>query len=226
MWAPLRKRLVRPPSCAPAQPESGFDAAYGVETAAAVRWLNLQAGTGTDAFAHDYMATPPAVTRLALARLGDVGTATFVDIGCGKGRALILASELPFRAVVGIERTPALIQVARRNAERVASAFPERAPIQLVLGDAADPHWPDGDLVIWLFNPFLRPVMTKFAAALERCVRATRRQVIVLYLNPTCADVLDQCPVLVPDPALSLMVGRDDDWSRPWELAAWRTRAG
>lgn len=226
LWSPLRSRLTPPTRGVRVPVPSAFDAAYGVETAGQVGWKDLQAGAATDAFAYDYMATPPAAARLVLARLGDVSQATFFDIGCGKGRALILASELPFRALVGIDRSPALLEVARQNAAKVAARYPERTAIEVRQADATDPPWPAGDLVIWLFNPFKRPVMVEFVRALERCLRATPRQVTVLYLNPQCADVLDRSPLLTPDAALGIVVGRDDDWSRSWHVAAWRSKAG
>ncbi|MBI5610236.1 MAG: class I SAM-dependent methyltransferase [Deltaproteobacteria bacterium] len=226
LWSPLRKRLAPAPQGVRVDVPSAFDAAYGVETAGQVSWLDLKVGTESDAFAGDYMATPPAAARLVLDRLDDVASKTFVDVGCGKGRALILASERPFRAVVGIERSPILVDVARQNAALVAARFPDRPAIAVVQADAADPPWPPGDLVLWLFNPFMRPVMEQLVAALERSLRGAPRHVTVLYLHPVCADVLDRCPLLVPDPTLCLSLGRDDDWSRPWQVAAWRSKAG
>ena len=37
---------------------------------------------------------------------------TFLDIGSGKGRVLMLASDAPFRHIVGVELSPALTAIA------------------------------------------------------------------------------------------------------------------
>jgi len=43
--------------------------------------------------------------------------ATFIDIGYGKGRVLIVAADLGFDKLIGIDLWPALIDVARPNVE-------------------------------------------------------------------------------------------------------------
>src|SRR5215469_11602963 len=40
---------------------------------------------------------------------------TFIDIGSGKGRALLLASESRFRRIIGIELLPELNRIAQAN---------------------------------------------------------------------------------------------------------------
>src|SRR5207245_5268496 len=47
---------------------------------------------------------------------------TFVDFGCGKGRALVLAAEHGFRRVLGIECDAQLFAAAQRNARAYRDA--------------------------------------------------------------------------------------------------------
>jgi SAM-dependent methyltransferase len=63
---------------------------------------------------------------------------TFIDLGCGEGRALVIASEFPFRAIVGVELSPALCATATANAAVIANRFPDRMPIQIVQADAGE----------------------------------------------------------------------------------------
>src|SRR5215472_1458160 len=64
-----------------------------------------------------YQACEPAVFRRAFSCLHDDWSSyTFVDLGCGKGRVLLMARELGFGRIIGVEFAPALAKVARRNA--------------------------------------------------------------------------------------------------------------
>ncbi len=48
----------------------------------------------------------------------DPGVDGFVDYGCGKGRAVVLAATYPFTKVIGVERTKKLAEIARDNVEK------------------------------------------------------------------------------------------------------------
>ena len=65
---------------------------------------------------NDYSPTPRS-TFFKLLRHLDVDYArfTFIDFGCGKGKVLLLAAELPFQRIIGIEFSPALARVAEEN---------------------------------------------------------------------------------------------------------------
>jgi SAM-dependent methyltransferase len=124
---------------------TAFDLRYGTET----RWYDLMW----------YEPTPPAVFEAALDAVPAPPEAlTFVDLGSGKGRVVLLASTRPFRAVIGVEHRPALHAVAERNA--AAFAPHARCPIHLLLGDAAEQPLPDAPLLLWLFNPFAADVVS------------------------------------------------------------------
>jgi len=73
-----------------------------------------------------YQPTDPALFREMMASLPiELDTFTFVDLGSGKGRTLLMASEYPFRRIVGVELLPALHQVAQENLARYKSESPE-----------------------------------------------------------------------------------------------------
>lgn len=63
-----------------------------------------------------YQAVEPNRFMNALRSLDiDVAEFRFVDIGCGKGRALILARDLGFKSIIGVEVSQSLCEIARRN---------------------------------------------------------------------------------------------------------------
>jgi SAM-dependent methyltransferase len=108
----------------------------------------------------------------------------FIDYGSGKGRALLFASELPFRHIIGVELSPALHKVAQNNVSIYRSPEQQCHSFELRCGDAADFMPPEMPIVCYLFQPF--PAAT-FAAVLQRLSQSLRdapRPMVLAYLNP------------------------------------------
>ena len=77
--------------------DAAFDREHGVDTAGIIPLGALDATGRWASHGNRYEATTPALFHRALEGLQiDFGRFTFVDIGAGKGRALLLASEYPF----------------------------------------------------------------------------------------------------------------------------------
>jgi SAM-dependent methyltransferase len=183
--------------------EHRFDRQYGVDTSGLVWGEELKTGSASDAWNTAYYAIPPSVFHHVMAQLPETlqTGATFIDLGCGKGRALLLASEYPFAEIIGVEIAPPLHHVAVENVERytVARRAEGRGsgpPVHLLLQDAAQYQFPDGPLVLYLYNPFCRPVLEKVLANLERALTREPRQAAVLYINHELRDTLDRAPFL------------------------------
>jgi SAM-dependent methyltransferase len=179
----LMERLSRPRRRVRMHP---FDRAHGVETSGVIDGGALAVGQPHAEFATFYQAVPPSRMRAVLMRwrktpgVLPVEAYAFVDVGCGKGRALLLASELPWREVIGIELDAGLAGVAEGNLARWIAAGRARAPLRVVCGDAAKAVLPEGPLVVYLFNPFQAPVLRVFLQRLQERGVALE----VLYLHP------------------------------------------
>ncbi len=165
-----------------------FDVAYGVDTGGLVWGEALERPRGDDAayWATGYYGISPSAFTAAMERLDlEWSRFTFVDVGCGKGRGMLLALRFPFRWVLGVELSPALAGVASRNLEVFAAPWRQRSvPAEAVAGDAAEFALPDGPLVLFMYHPFAAPVMKRFLAHVLEAVRAEVREVYVLYANP------------------------------------------
>jgi SAM-dependent methyltransferase len=79
---------------------------------------------------------------------------SFIDLGCGKGAALILAVEGRFQAVIGVEFDPELTAIASRNLERVHAVRPTSCTTDIVNSDAAKYRFPLVPSLIFMANPF------------------------------------------------------------------------
>jgi hypothetical protein len=80
------------------------------------------------------------------------------------GRALMLAAELPFRSVVGVELNPTLARIARKNLTAWRAAGRALTPMKMICGDAVEFPLPEGPCLIFLFNPFGATVMRRLLA--------------------------------------------------------------
>ena len=107
----------------------------------------------------------------------------FVDMGCGKGRALVVAAHHGFTKVTGVDFAAELCQQAETNCRRTAHKLPG-FQYRIVHADAVNHHFePDAD-VIYFFNPFDQRVIQKVSENLLHSLRAHPRTVYVLYINP------------------------------------------
>ena len=80
-------------------------------------------------FHSPYQPTEPELFREMMGALPiELERFTFVDIGSGKGRTLLMASEFPFKRIVGVELMEELHRAAEENLRAygaVASADPQ-----------------------------------------------------------------------------------------------------
>lgn len=118
----------------------------------------------------------------------DVG---FVDFGCGKGRVLLLAAELGFARVVGIDFVPELVADARRNAERWLARSLSTCDMRIVEGDVLDYAIEPNDAVFFLFNPFDDVILGGVLDRVERSMDRAPRQTWIIYHNPLESACID-----------------------------------
>ena len=99
------------------------------------------------------------------------------------GRAMLLASEYPFRRIEGIELNPVLARLARRNAAKWRRLDLAKAPMRVTDGDVVDYKFPKGPCLLFLFNPFGASVMRKLLARLADTFADRPGQLDLLYVN-------------------------------------------
>jgi SAM-dependent methyltransferase len=136
----------------------GFDREHGVTTQALMLLSELQPHGRSQAYAHatHYEPVPVADFRamMKLVPPDVLRASTFVDVGAGMGRAILLAAEYPFKQIVGIELAPALHEIARRNLAEARGLQQRCRDVRLIRADARRHRFPAGGLVLFLYNPF------------------------------------------------------------------------
>jgi hypothetical protein len=145
-----------------------------------------------------YQPTDPTLFREMMASLPiDFSQFTFIDIGSGKGRTLLMASEYPFRKIVGVELIEELHRATEQNIRNYHPAVQGCTQIESVCMDACEFALPLTPLVLYFFNPLPESGLRRLIAKLNRSVSAHPRTVYVLYHNPQWEQVLDQNPPMV-----------------------------
>jgi SAM-dependent methyltransferase len=165
-----------------------YDWEYRVDTTSAtVGWRSRLLGL----LHSPYQPIEPELFREMMAELKiDLGQFTFIDIGSGKGRALLLAAEYPFRRILGVELLPELNQIAQQNIRKFSSPLQGCADIDSVCMDATELSFPQEPLVIFLFNPLPVEGLRKLVQNLEGALRVNPREMRVVYGNPILEEVL------------------------------------
>lgn len=149
-----------------------FDLARGTDTSGSAQLWQIDVGSENKIHGVGYGTRDEDRTLLLLKDIPR--TATFVDLGCGKGRALIIAKENGFERVIGVEFVKEFADVAKRNVSKC------RLNIEVIHGDATKFAFPDGPLVVYMYNPFNEVVM----AQVVKSLREHTGELWIVYANP------------------------------------------
>lgn len=177
-----------------------LDRLIGANTDGKVSAADLAVGGPNGRFGLEYAATPGLLFQMMVASLRiDPRRYSFVDVGSGKGRLVCLASLLPFRQVFGVEFSRVLHEAASANVAALAAAGAARCPDTRCLHmDATEFAVPTTDCVVFLYNPFLEPVLTRVVENLRASHARHGQKIFVIYYNPQQRHVLDASGFLKP----------------------------
>jgi SAM-dependent methyltransferase len=174
-----------------------FDQRYGVDTSGLIGGGDLRSGHKNDVFNTAYYGMAPSRLRRVLEDwISDsshvaISQYSFIDLGCGKGRAVMMASEFLFRQVIGVELNTSLAQTAETNLAVWTGAGRAVCPVQILCQDATEFSFPEGPCLLYLFNPFAAPVVKRLIERLEADFSSRSRQLDVIYFNPEAGALFD-----------------------------------
>lgn len=175
----------------PKQAQSAFDRRYGTDTAGTIPLWKLQIRSPHHAEGVRYQASDPDFVRKAIEILQiPLERFVYIDVGSGKGLTLLVASEYPFRRVLGIEFAAELNAIAAENISRLMA--PRCQDISSVLADAASYRFPTEDTVLFLYNPFGKDVLKRMLDNLRSVLEQNDHELYIVYSNPIFSQILDQ----------------------------------
>jgi SAM-dependent methyltransferase len=182
---------------APAQRTHPIDRIYGIDTSGVVPVENIHPDQRVQSLIIAYVGSQPSIVRRGLSTLGDIRDYVFVDLGCGKGRATSVASEFPFRAVIGVELSATLAATARANAATIARQFPDRPKVTIAEANVIDFPLPAARLVLFNYHAFGAELIAKIVANCEAALASGELQhMFFVYYNPVHPEAFDASPAL------------------------------
>jgi SAM-dependent methyltransferase len=173
-WRARRRRAAE---------DRAWDADHGVDTAGILPLEALDIPSQNRGVGKRYEASNPDGFRALMEAMETpLEGLTFVDLGAGKGRALLLASELPFRRIVGVEFAPALVEVARQNVARYRSDRQRCRSFEIVCADAVEYELPEEPCLVYVYNAFEAPIMPAVLANLRRSYERRPRRLLLVFV--------------------------------------------
>jgi SAM-dependent methyltransferase len=173
------------------QPAGDFDTLHGTETSKPQYLWQYKVSSPSIRFGTRYQASDEEDFLQAIRILEDrIHDFTFVDLGCGKGKALLMAAKFGFRDIVGVEFVDQLCEIARQNLVRM-----NITKATVLHMDAGDFRFPDADTVLYLFNPFTLPIIKRVVSNLPT---GGRHSLYVIYINPRFPEPFERADFLRP----------------------------
>lgn len=168
-----------------------FDKKHNVETWREVRLHELEIDSPNVEHGVFYAGTDPKSFRSILDRLQiNYEDFAFVDLGSGKGRALLMAAERPFKKIIGVEFAPELNRIAQKNILDYKNPARKCLRIEAVCQDAALFNPPEEPTVFYVFNAFHAPIIVKVLENIERSFNQKPREIYFIYANPAHNEAL------------------------------------
>lgn len=166
-------------------------------TSGAVSWRDRLLGS----FHSLYQPTEPSLFHEMLNDLREhaglnLADFIFIDLGSGKGRTLLMASEYPFRRILGVELLPALQAIAQQNLAQYHSDSQKCFAVESICGDATSFVFPNDPVIVYLFNPFPESGLRRALTNLQASQAQHTRPVYVIYHNPQLEQVIAETTAL------------------------------
>jgi SAM-dependent methyltransferase len=183
-------------------PTHPFDLQHGVDTSGLLHQDKIASGHANDDHITAYWGTHPAAFQDILKQWQKTlaGTPfaiedyTLFDIGCGKGRVVMMASDAPFRRVVGIELSPMLVAIAHRNLATWKRSRHLCSDISILNCDALEIDLPQSPALLYAYNPFDEHVTRLFLDRLQLLALARSAPIDLIYAQPELASIAEAAP--------------------------------
>ncbi|WP_044550566.1 class I SAM-dependent methyltransferase [Mesorhizobium japonicum] len=159
-----------------------WDRRHGVDTAGSIQLGALNVVGPHRAMGNEAVCTSPRTFDFIMKSLPrDLHNHTFIDIGSGKSRTLLLASHYPFAEIIGVEFARELVDIARSNIERFRDPSQKCRALSVVEADAAAYDFPQVPLVVYFYNPFSKDVFDIVLMNLVSSLERHPRDCVIVY---------------------------------------------
>jgi len=174
-----------------------YDAKHGFDTYSWVPVNELDVEEFQKEHAVIYQATRVLPLRRLFKKLNIPKDYSFIDIGCGKGRVLLIAAEYGFEEVKGIEFSSNLTAIANKNISKYKIQTNSSTFFDVINVDATDYKFNNIEDVFFLFNPFDEVVLKKVLDNINESLKKDNRRVWMIYANAIHRDLIEKTMKIV-----------------------------
>ncbi|KRR10820.1 class I SAM-dependent methyltransferase [Bradyrhizobium valentinum] len=108
-----------------------------------------------------------------------------LDIGCGKGSAMLAMLKFPFARVDGIELSEEISEIAIRNLTRL-----KKQRWQIFNGDAITFKDYNAYSMLYFYNPFPGEIMRQVVANIHSSISGREQEMLIIYNLPVCHELI------------------------------------
>ena len=132
-----------------------------------------------------YRSSPSGNAYLSnlLADMGISKADSIIDIGSGKGSAMRIMLEFPFKKVAGIEISEHIAKIAKKNFKILKSKNAFVYTCNAVTFERYSEY-----NFFYFYNPFPSEVMVNVIKKIHDSTSQASNEIIIIYNNPTCHD--------------------------------------
>ncbi len=170
-------------------PKDKFDKKYLTNTTNHIAYSDLGFNLEQRDAGKGYSPTPTKVIKHVLKTVrrivgNDFSEHSFVDLGSGLGRALMLAAQHPFKKVEGVELSESLVKQALDNVALFKQKIRLKSEIVISNSDVMTYNFPDGDLLIFMYDPFKEQLLTEVLQGLHETYKQNpKRNIHIAYVR-------------------------------------------
>ena len=177
-----------------------FDRLRGTDTSDLIELTNLDITSDNRNSGVYYEPTPTALFIFIMSELQSTISYhefLFLDFGSGKGRVILLASDYPFKAIIGIEFSRELHSTAERNIQLHRGGKRRCREVNSIHSDAVVFQPPQDNLFVYFYNPFYKDLMRKVLANVFAAINVNKSKAVLVYLNPLSSDVVEESGIFL-----------------------------
>ena len=155
-----------------------IDDAQGIDT---LKYVNVEDLGFSHAEGYRYEPTKKKYIREVLKKMNVSQDDSIVDLGSGKGSALIEFARYPFKKIAGVEFSNILINICLNNFTVL-----NIKNVELYCINAAEFKQFDKYNYIYMYNPFPETVVKKVLSNLKAVIEKSANPIYIIYKYPTC----------------------------------------
>jgi len=168
-----------------------FDFRFGVQTSRVVEVCQLDISEEDKSHAVRYKPTRVRYFRKLLQQYPLPASTVFVDVGCGRGRVVLLAAMQGFKKTIGLELSPKLAAGAAQNLAFYRKRNPRIGEATIFCTNVLEHDFNNDETVFFLFWPFDREVTKQFIEILRKSLRKSPRNVTLIINEFQFHDTLE-----------------------------------